>query len=157
MEDLKKMLVHELIQKDSCGPKIGTIASKLGKPSSTLHYNLRKMEEEGKILGYKAVFDYKKINLGFCAFALIKLRSKVYYEDLNIIVRVAKKISEIEEVESVDVITGDWELIVKVRAKDQGEYFKIMEKITKGNEVSKFHSLISLKQIKLEHVKVPND
>ncbi len=157
MEDLKEQLVHELLQKDSCSPKIGTIATRLEKPSSTLHYNLRKMEEEGKILGYKAVFNYKKINLGFCAYALIKLRSKVYHEDVNLMVQIAEKISKIEEVESVDVITGDWELIVKVRAKDQEDYFAIMQKITRGNDVAKYHSLISLKQVKSEHVNVHDD
>ena len=72
-------------------------------------------------------------------------------------VQIAERISEIEEVESIDVITGDWELIVKVRAKDQEDYFSIMQKITRGNDVSKYHSLISLKQVKSEHVKIPHD
>ena len=71
-------------------------------------------------------------------------------------VKVAEKIAEIEEVESVDIITGDWELIVKICAKNQEDYFSTMQKISQGNEVAKFHSLISLKQIKSEHIRVPN-
>ena len=51
--------------------KILALAKKLHEPSATLHYNIKKLEREGVIKSYKAVFDYKKIGEGFTAFILI--------------------------------------------------------------------------------------
>ncbi|MCK4953423.1 Lrp/AsnC ligand binding domain-containing protein [Candidatus Bathyarchaeota archaeon] len=58
-----------------------------------------------------------------------------------------------KEVESVDVISGDWDLIIKVRTKDQDEYYDFMRTaFSKKTGIQKTISLISLKQIKTEFV-----
>lgn len=152
----KKKLINELLKEGSCSPKIAYLADKLNMASSTIHYRIKKMEEEGKILGYNAIFNFKKINRGFCALALMKLDGK-YYNDLGSFVKFAKKIAENEEVESVDIITGEWELLVKIRSKDQESYFNNLQKIIENTPIVKVNSLVSVKQIKSEHCMIPED
>jgi len=52
----------------------------------------------------------------------------------------------------VDALTGEWELLVKIRAKDQKEYFALTEEILSGEGIVKVNSLISLEQMKSEYV-----
>jgi len=154
-KQLKKIiLISELSKIDSCSPKIADLASKLNLANSTIHYNIKKLEEQGKILGYKAVFNHKKIKRGFCAFALMKLDGK-YYKDMDAFNKFAKFIAKNEEVESIDVITGEWEFIVKIRAKDQDDYWVKLQKIIKNVPIIKINSMISIRQLKSENTLVP--
>ena len=61
MKDVRKKLVA-LFRSGYCTPQISKIAKKIKEASTTLHYNIKKLEKEGAIKTYKAVFDYKKIN-----------------------------------------------------------------------------------------------
>ena len=62
------------------------------------------------------------------------------------------------EVESVVILAGDWELIVKIRATDQDEYCQFLKNvISKEKGIEKTSSLISLKQVKTEFVQLQSD
>jgi len=148
MKDIKPKLIR-LFREGYCTPQIARIAKTINEPSATIHYNIKKLENEGAIKTYKAVFDYNKIEEGFCAFILIALSSDLYGDPEKI----AGDLARHTEVESVDVIAGDWELILKVRTKDQNEYFEFLKKvisIKKG--IQKTSSIISLKQVKTEFI-----
>ena len=54
-----------LLASGNCTPQIAGLAKKTGEPGTTIHYNIKKLEKEGAIKAYKAVFDYKKIDKGF--------------------------------------------------------------------------------------------
>ncbi|MBI4141410.1 Lrp/AsnC family transcriptional regulator [Candidatus Woesearchaeota archaeon] len=149
MKDIKPKLI-ELFKKDYCTPQIARIAKQLKEPSTTIHYNIKRLEEEGIIKTYKAVFDYKKIEEGFCTFILINLSPDEYGNPE----RIAKELAKHHEIESVDICTGDWELIVKVRVKDQDEYYQLVKNVISRKGVVKIKSLISFKQIKTEFVEV---
>jgi DNA-binding Lrp family transcriptional regulator len=147
MKDIAPKLIR-LFKTGYCAPQIARIAKKLGEPSATLHYNIKKLEKDGAIKGYKAVFDYKKIDEGFCAFILLSL-SPDEYGDPG---RIAKELSKLEQIESVDVITGDWEMMIKVRAKDQDAYYEFVKNVLSRKGIIKITTLTSLKQMKTEFV-----
>jgi len=153
MKNIEEELIKEL-KTGGCTPAITKLAKKLRKPGSTIHFNIKKMEKEKKILAYKAVFNNKNINRGFTAFALVKLSSKAYEKE-GFTSEIAKRIAKHPGVESVDVLTGEWELIVKLRAKDQNEYFLLVQKCIGSEGIVKVNSLISLEQIKSEYVLIP--
>jgi len=68
--------------------------------------------------------------------------------------RLATNLARKKEVESVDIVAGEWELIVKVRTKDQDEYFNVVKNvISKEKGFEKTISIISLKEIKTEFIK----
>jgi len=151
MKNIQPRLV-KLFKEGYCTPQIGRTARAMDEPSTTIHYNIKKLEKEGVIKTYKAVFDYKKINEGFCVYVLISLASKQYSDPENI----ARTLARQKEVESVDILTGDWELIVKVRVGSQDEYYDFLKKvIAKQEGIRKTKSMISLRHLKTEFVSFP--
>ena len=147
MKDIRPKLIS-LFKQGYCTPQISQIARKLGEPSTTIHYNTKKLEQEGAIKAYKAVFDYKKIDEGFCAFILITLAPDEYGNPE----RIGKDLAKHPEIESVDICTGDWEMGLKVRAKDQDAYYSLIKNVIQRKGVTKIKSLTSLKQMKTEFV-----
>lgn len=147
MKNITKNLIR-LFKGSYCTPQIARIAKILHEPSTTIHYNIKKLEKEGVIKTYKAVFDYKKIDEGFCSFVLVSLSPDVYGSPEKIGNELAKN----SNVESVDICTGNWELILKVRAKDQDEYYNLIKNVISRKGVIKIKSLTSLKQLKTEFI-----
>jgi len=153
MKDIQPKLIR-LFKIGYCTPQIGRIAREINEPSTTIHYNVKKLESQGAIKTYKAVFDYGKIGEGFCAFVLIALSSNEYADPE----RIAESLARHSEVESVDILAGDWELIVKIRARDQDEYYRFLKDvISKEKGIENTNSLISLKQVKTEFVQLQSN
>ena len=149
MKDIQPKLINAF-KKGYCTPQIAQVAKKLKEPSTTIHYNIKKLEKDGAIKAYKAVFDYKKINEGFCAFVLISLSPHEYGDPEKI----GKELAKHSEIESVDICTGDWEMIVKVRKKDQDTYYEFVKHVISRKGVTKIKTLTSLKQVKTEFVEL---
>tara|TARA_Y100000310_G_scaffold344438_1_gene457205 strand:- start:231 stop:680 length:450 start_codon:yes stop_codon:yes gene_type:complete len=147
MKDISPKLI-ELFKEGHCTPQIARIAKKLKEPSTTIHYNIKKLEREEKIKAYKAVFNYKNIDEGTCNFILANLKDDNYGDPEQIASEIAKN----PKVESVDIVTGDYEIIIKLRTKDNDEYYEYMKKAIKRFGFSKVISMTSLKQIKTEFV-----
>jgi Lrp/AsnC family leucine-responsive transcriptional regulator len=153
MKDIQPKLIR-LFKTGYCTPQIGRIARETAEASSTIHYNIKELESQGAILAYKAVFNHAKIGEGFCVFVLIALSSDEYADPE----RIANSLSRHSEVESVDVLSGDWELIAKIRTKDQEEYYKFLKNVvSKEKGIENTSSMISLKQVKTEFVRLQSD
>ena len=149
MKNIRNKLI-ELLKVGYCAPQIAKLAKKLKQPSTTLHYNIKRLEKDGIIRSYGAVFDYKKISRGYCVYVLVNLKGEHYAEPEEI----AKQISKNPNVESIDIITGDYELLIKLRTKDIDEYYTLMKEFIKKYGFSKAISLTSLKQIKTEFIEL---
>src|SRR3989338_56137 len=149
MKDIGPKLI-DLFKKNYCAPQIAKIAIKLKEPSTTIHYNIKKLEKEGKIKTYKAVFDYKKIGEGHCTYIMVNLIQEKYAEPEE----VAKELAKDPRVESIDICTGDYELLVKLRTKDIDEYYEYVKNAIKRHGFAKTISVTSLKQIKTEFVEL---
>ena len=147
MKDIGPRLIG-LFKAGYCAPTISRIAKKLGEPSTTIHYNIRKLEKEGAIQAYKAVFNYRKIGEGHCTYLLINLIQDNYGDPEE----VANELAKNPNVESVDICTGEYELIVKLRSKDIDEYYSWVKVAIKKYGFAKIISLTSLKQVKTEFV-----
>jgi len=149
MKDITPKLIS-LFKDGYCTPQISVIAKKLKEPVTTLHYNIKKLEHQGIIKTYKAVFDYKKIDEGHCSYIFINL-SKENYADPE---QVAKDLAKDSRVESIDICTGNYELFIKLRTKDIDEYYLTIKSWIKKFGFIKTNSITSLKQIKSEFVRM---
>jgi DNA-binding Lrp family transcriptional regulator len=147
MKDIQPKLI-ELFKEGNCTPQISVIAKKLKEPATTIHYNVKQLEQEGAIRAYKAVFDYKKIDEGHCTYIFINL-SQENYGDPE---KVGKELAKDSRVESIDICTGEYELIVKLRTKDIDEYYATIKDWVRKYGFRKTISMTSLKQIKTEFV-----
>jgi Lrp/AsnC family leucine-responsive transcriptional regulator len=147
MKDIRSKLVG-LLKQGYGTPQIARIAKKTKEPSTTIHYNIKKLEKEGAVKAYKAVFDYGRIGEGFCSYVLISLSPDEYGNPE----RIGKELAKHPEIESVDICTGDWEIVVKVRVKDMDAYYKFVKNVISRKGVTKINSLTSMKQLKTEFV-----
>src|SRR3989338_3545179 len=147
MKDIAPKLIS-LFKHGFCTPQIARIAIKLKEPSTTIHYNIKKLEKEGTIKTYKAVFDYKKIDEGHCTYIFINLIPEKYANPEE----VAKEIAKDERVESVDICTGEYEMLIKLRTKDIDEYYEFVKNSIKKYGFAKTTSVTALKQVKTEFV-----
>jgi DNA-binding Lrp family transcriptional regulator len=96
-------------------------ANQIAKKSTPQTNRIRQnqtMEELGIIKQYRAILCPEKLNLATAAFILaaVSYRAK---DDTPITQReVAEEIARFPEVQEVHIITGDWDLLVKLRAEN---------------------------------------
>ena len=115
--DEKDRAILRLIQENS---KLTAkqIAKKINAPITTVFAKIKRMEERDVIKEYRAILAPEKLDSGTAAFILasVSYRAKAY--DVPISQReVAQEISKFPEVQEVQIITGDWDLLVKLRAE----------------------------------------
>ncbi|MHB1829871.1 MAG: Lrp/AsnC family transcriptional regulator [Candidatus Micrarchaeaceae archaeon] len=149
MKNLRPELIA-LLKKGSCTPRLSKLAAKTHSKATTIHYNIKQLESQGVIKAYKAVFDYKKVDAGFCTFVLVNLDKKEYKSPEDI----GSMLAEYPEIESIDIITGEWEMLLKVRTKDISQYYEFSKKVLSLRGIERTQSLNSLFQIKTEFVKM---
>ena len=147
MKDIRNNLLT-LLKEGFCTPQISKLAKKLKEPSTTIHYNIKKLEKEGAVKAYKAVLDGKKTDAGFTVFALINLSPDEYGNPEHI----AQALSKYHQVESIDICTGDWEIVAKIKTKDQESYYEFVKTVLPRRGIIKIKSLTSLKQVKSEFI-----
>jgi Lrp/AsnC family transcriptional regulator, leucine-responsive regulatory protein len=145
MKNISPQII-DLLRAGYCTPQIAQLARKLKEPSTTIHYNIKKLEQTGAIKGYKAVLDHRKIDAGFCAIILVNLSADEYGDPEKI----SKDLSRHKEIESIDICTGDWELVLKVHVKDQDAYYHFLRNVITRKGIIKTTSLVSFKPIKNE-------
>ena len=58
------------------------------------------------------------------------------------------------QIESVNICTGDWEIVLTIRTKDMEEYYNFVKNVISRKGVAKIKSLTSMKQLKTEFVEM---
>lgn len=91
---------------------LSEIARRAGVAPATVHDRLGKLRRSGLILGFHARLNAAM--LGYTVVALIHLRTELAEEIESTI----GDLRSIPEVEEVHVVTGEYDLVVKVRARD---------------------------------------
>ena len=116
--DEKDLAILQLIQENS---KLTAkqIAKKINSPITTVFAKTKRMEELGIIKQYRAILAPEKLNLGTAAFILASVSYRTKNDDTPVSQRdVAEEIAKFPEVQEVYIITGDWDLLVKLRAEN---------------------------------------
>jgi Lrp/AsnC family transcriptional regulator, leucine-responsive regulatory protein len=117
--DEKDQAILVLIQEDS---KLTAkqIAKKVNAPITTVFAKIKRMEEAGVIKQYRAILSPNKLNLGTAAFILASVSYTTTKADgIPISQRdVAEEIARFPEVQEVHIVTGDYDLLVKLRAEN---------------------------------------
>ncbi len=115
--DEKDTAILALIQENS---KLTAkqIAKKINAPITTVFAKIKRMEELGVIKEYRAIVAPEKLDSGTAAFILASVSYRAKPDDTPVSQRVvAKEIAKFPEVQEVHIITGDWDLLVKLRAE----------------------------------------
>ena len=95
------------------------IAKKINAPITTVFAKTKRMEELGIIKEYRAILAPEKLNSGTAAFILASVSYRTKADDAPVSQRVvAEEIAKFPEVQEVHIITGDWDLLIKLRAEN---------------------------------------
>jgi DNA-binding Lrp family transcriptional regulator len=115
--DEKDRAILALIQKD-CKLTAREIARKIDSPITTVFAKIKRMEELETIREYRAILDPKKLNCKTTAFILASITYGIKNGEKPFSQRDrAAEIAKFPEVQEVHIITGDWDLLIKLRAE----------------------------------------
>ena len=115
--DEKDVAILALIQENS---KLTArqIAQRINAPITTVFAKTKRMEELGIIREYRAVLAPEMLDAGTAAFILASVSYRAKADDVPVSQRaVAEEIGKFPEVQEVHIITGDWDLLIKLRAE----------------------------------------
>ena len=114
------------------------IAKKIGGQLTTIYARIKKMEELRIIKGYKAILDSRKLGKPTTAFVFASFAYPASKEGLVSRGRVTKEIASYPEIQEVHVITGNWDMLIKIKGKDVDEISKIvMNRLRTMHEIEK--------------------
>jgi len=114
--DVKDFAILNLLQKN-CRMTSKEIARIIDSPVTTVFAKIKRMEELGIIKDYKAVLDAEKLDKGATAFILASVSYRLKQGAKLSQRRIAQEIAKFPEVQEAHIITGDWDILIKVKEK----------------------------------------
>jgi len=133
MDEKDKLILEEL--QENCKTPMKEIAKKLNTPVSTIYLRIKKLEKKGVIKGYTSIVDGRYTGKGTTAFILVSFVSRLPGINHNLSQRdIAEKIAKFPEVQEVHIISGDWDILIKVKGKDTEEIGRFVVDKLRGIE-----------------------
>lgn len=124
--DEKDLAILSFVQKD-CKLTAREIARKIRSPITTVFAKIKRMEELGIIKEYRAILDPRKLDNSATAFILASVSYGSKSAEGQTSQRdIARDIAKFAEVQEVHIITGDWDLLIKLKGKDVDTVGKIV-------------------------------
>jgi DNA-binding Lrp family transcriptional regulator len=125
LDETNKKLLH-LLQKDS-KQSIAKLSEALGIGISSVHARMKTLKESGVIKQYSAVIDPSRVKRGTLAFILVTVRYRVPGRKEVLSQReFCEEIAGHPLVQSVHVLSGEYDVLLKVRAENIGEMNKFI-------------------------------
>jgi len=150
MLDDKDIAILEALQ-ENARLTIKELSKKIGSPITTVHARLKRLEKEGYIKAYRAVLDPKKLGFPTVAFIFVSFARTQGIDQR----KVAEVISRFPEVQEVHIITGEWDILVKVRVESVDELGDfVVSKLRNVEGVEKTYTSVVLQSVK-ETTKLP--
>jgi DNA-binding Lrp family transcriptional regulator len=104
------------IVQENCRLTARQISDKTGLPVTTVFAKIKRAERLGLVKGYNAVLDASKLGASTTAFIFASFAYKD--EEKASQRKVAKEIGGFPEVQEVHIISGEWDILIKVKVRD---------------------------------------
>jgi Lrp/AsnC family leucine-responsive transcriptional regulator len=140
-DDLDIAILKEL--QNECRTPLQDVAEKVGAPTSTVHYRLKRLERAEVIQGYYAKVDAEKLDMEYIA--VTKLRVELapgYYT------KIGDDLAKIPGVWAVYLILGDFDFMVLTRSKDREHFMEIIDQILEIKGIKQSSTSVVAKVIK---------
>jgi DNA-binding Lrp family transcriptional regulator len=139
-----KELLH-LLQIDS-KMKISELAKEVGKGIATVHARMVALKEKGVIKNYSVILDPAKVARETLAFILVTVRYRVPGRKGVVSQReFCKEIAVHPLVQGVHVVSGDYDVMLKVRTRNIDEMNRfIVDFLRELPQVDKTHTLFAM-------------
>lgn len=124
---------------------ITELAQRIGLSKTPCQVRVKRLREEGFILGFRAILDPQKLGVEHVSFTEVKL-SDTREEALEAF---NKEVTKIPEVEQCHMIAGPFDYLLKVRTTDMKAYRKVLgEQISSLPNVANTSTYVSMQPIK---------
>jgi Lrp/AsnC family leucine-responsive transcriptional regulator len=146
MEQLDKLDLAILQELQTNGRiTVTELASRVGLSKTPCQIRMRKLEEQGYILGYVALVDQKKIGIKYVAFVQVSL-SDTRTRALNAFNEAVRTVPEIEQ---CYMIAASFDYLLKVRTSDMDNYRRVLgEKISSLPFVTQTSTFVVMEEVK---------
>ncbi len=115
--------ILKILQDDGRKP-VAEIARQVKLASPSVHERISKLEQEGIINGYAAILDSKKLGKDVTAFIGIKINHAISNGDT-----VIKELGKIDEILESHTVTGDEDILLKVKTENTTTLEQVITKI----------------------------
>lgn len=119
---------------------IRDIAKKTGLRPSTVHQRLVQLQQEKVIRKFTVALDNTKVGEGFIVYMLIKTKPRVYLD----------KVFAIPNVKEVFGVTGEYDLLMKMKFRDVLDFNDFVLKFRKNEEVESTLTMVGTVNLKEE-------
>jgi DNA-binding Lrp family transcriptional regulator len=138
---------------------LSEIARRLNAARTTVSERLEKLEREGVIKGYRVEVDFGKLGYRYLAFVLVKVRRGGLRGDKSNQEALAERIVSdcltregLPWVEEAHIITGEYDLLLKVRAREWEELTNFLIRyMPEQQDVVQTHTMLVLKAVHEDH------
>jgi len=139
--------ILRVLQRD-CRVTVKDLARIVNSPVTTVYSRVKRLEREGYVRRYVAVLDGGRLGFSTTAFILVSFSYEVGGRSLDQR-EVAREIAKFPEVQEVHIITGDWDMLLKVRVRSVEELGRfIVDKLRRVVGVEKTLTSVSLEVVK---------
>lgn len=146
MENLDKLdlaILHELQKNGRI--TVTELASRVGLSKTPCQIRMKRLEEQGYILGYVALVDQKKLGTRHVAFVQVSL-SDTRTRALNAF---NEAVRQIPEVEQCHMTAANFDYLLKIRTSDMESYRAVLgEKISNLPYVTQTSTFVAMEDVK---------
>ncbi|WP_282607093.1 Lrp/AsnC family transcriptional regulator [Pelagibius sp. Alg239-R121] len=128
---------------DDCRRSYSDLAKETGISASTIHDRLKRLQVRGVIKGQVAILNASALGLDICAFVQITLSHPTKVSQF------LQQIVALPEVQECHHVTGDFDYLLKIRARNAAALESVItEKIKIIEGVTRSHTAIALSSAK---------
>lgn len=153
LDELDKALIRSLLI--NARAPLSEVAKSIRAARTTLSERLERLEREGVIKGYRVDLDLRKLGFKYVAFVLVKVKRTGLRGEKSNQELLAEKIvkdcftrDELPWVEEAHIITGEYDLLLKVWAREWDELTTFLIKyMPEHGDVMQTHTMLVLKTV----------
>lgn len=153
LDELDVALLNSLLL--NARAPLSDIAKRLGVARTTLSERLERLERSGIVKGYHAELDLRRIGFKYTAFVLVKvkrvgIRGEKSNQELlaERIVRDCREREGLPWVEEAHIITGEYDLLLKVWAREWEELTNFLIRyMPEHGDIIQTHTILVLKSV----------
>jgi Lrp/AsnC family leucine-responsive transcriptional regulator len=131
--DSGDLSILRIIQ-ENCRLTAREISDRTGLAVTTVFAKIKRIEKAGLIKGYHAVLNGEELGASTTAFILASFSYRTGEKSISQR-KVAKELASFPEVQEVHIISGEWDIIIKVKGQDVdsiGKYVIDKLRLVKG-------------------------
>ena len=141
LDELDKNILRRLQNDATMSYK--DLAAQIGAPESTIYDRTKRLKEQKIIKAMVPLLDSEKLGILTTAYIRVSI------EKISEIRKIAEQIAKLDEVLEVHEISGEWDILVKVKVKNNKELRDLeVEKIGTIKGIRGLYSLICIGTIK---------